>query len=373
MVAWDSYPPEYRQKEMNSLLTWIQQGECAAVVGLSGSGKSNLLGFMAHRAAQSQLASRFCLVDCNRVGEPSKPAFYQTIAHSLDRALDLPAGSERQAFAMLENLIEDQLMKEQRICLALDRFDALYSWPDFATLANNLRALRDRFKYQLVYLIAVRQPLDQRNELAELFFGHTLWLGPLSPSDGLWSVQRDLKRYQKLPSDDIEAGAAEKIVALGGGYPSLLRAICEAYADGAALDLESLRNSAAVVRRVEEFWLDHPDSDTLKKTGLSDLRLLNQSQSPNDRLEQFDTAQLTAKEALLLAFFRDHPEQVCEKDDLIRAVWAEDVIFQAGVRDESLAQLARRLRVKIEPDPANPIYIQTIPGRGYLFHKMLAE
>ena len=30
-----------------------------------------------------------------------------------------------------------------------------------------------------------------------------------------------------------------------------------------------------------------------------------------------------------------------------------------------LRQLVRRLRRKIEPDPTQPIYIETVPGRGY--------
>ena len=51
----------------------------------------------------------------------------------------------------------------------------------------------------------------------------------------------------------------------------------------------------------------------------------------------------------------------------MRAVWPEDFIFEQGVRDDSLAQLVRRLRIKIEPDPSQPKYIQTVPGRGYIF------
>ena len=60
-------------------------------------------------------------------------------------------------------------------------------------------------------------------------------------------------------------------------------------------------------------------------------------------------------------------QQVCSKDDLIRAVWPEDRVYSAGVRDDSLAQLVRRLRQKIESDPAHPQRLQTIPGRGYRF------
>jgi len=35
--------------------------------------------------------------------------------------------------------------------------------------------------------------------------------------------------------------------------------------------------------------------------------------------------------------------------------------------DRSIDVRVTRLRRKIEPDPANPIYIRTIWGRGYLF------
>jgi DNA-binding winged helix-turn-helix (wHTH) protein len=48
-------------------------------------------------------------------------------------------------------------------------------------------------------------------------------------------------------------------------------------------------------------------------------------------------------------------------------VWPEDRVFERGVRDDSLAQLVRRLREKIEPDPSAPRFILTVPGRGYRF------
>jgi len=80
-----------------------------------------------------------------------------------------------------------------------------------------------------------------------------------------------------------------------------------------------------------------------------------------------DDSQLTAKEHALLAYFQAHPDQVCEKDDLVRAVWPEDHIFERGVRDDSLAQLIRRLRQKVEADASDPQHILTVPGRGYRF------
>jgi DNA-binding winged helix-turn-helix (wHTH) protein len=83
----------------------------------------------------------------------------------------------------------------------------------------------------------------------------------------------------------------------------------------------------------------------------------------------FNTSTLTAKENLLLSFLLAHEGEVCEKDELVKAVWPEDVIYEKGVRDDSLAQLVRRLRVKVEPDPNEPQYIHTVPGRGYLLRR----
>jgi DNA-binding winged helix-turn-helix (wHTH) protein len=90
-----------------------------------------------------------------------------------------------------------------------------------------------------------------------------------------------------------------------------------------------------------------------------------------DRQSQFmterDLSELTAKEHLLWEYLKTHVDEVCTKDELVHAVWPEEVIYEQGIRDESLAQLVRRLRVKIEPNPNEPRFIHTIPGRGYLF------
>jgi DNA-binding response OmpR family regulator len=147
------------------------------------------------------------------------------------------------------------------------------------------------------------------------------------------------------------------------GYPSLLRAVCEAYAEGANLDLTELREHPAIQRRVKEFWEDEPSESDLRNSHLKGQPFLESAPNP----QEFDTSQLTEKEFLLLEYLQAHPNQVCSKDDLVQAVWPEDVIYERGIRDDSLAQLVRRLRVKIEPDPSQPRYIQTVPGRGYLF------
>jgi len=117
---------------------------------------------------------------------------------------------------------------------------------------------------------------------------------------------------------------------------------------------------------VDEFWADGPEAEMIEQSRLAGHPFLEAAPRPPEG-DAFDTSNLTAKENKLLEYFIAHAGEVCEKDDLVRAVWPEDVIYERGIRDESLAQLVRRLRVKIEPDPGQPNYIHTVPGRGYLF------
>ncbi|WP_226668053.1 response regulator transcription factor [Metabacillus litoralis] len=72
---------------------------------------------------------------------------------------------------------------------------------------------------------------------------------------------------------------------------------------------------------------------------------------------------LTAKELELLKLFMSHPEQVFTKKQLFRQVWDSNYIED----DNTVMVHIRKLRKKIEDDPSNPQYIQTVWGIGYKF------
>ena len=71
---------------------------------------------------------------------------------------------------------------------------------------------------------------------------------------------------------------------------------------------------------------------------------------------------LSAKEFALLGYLYEHRGQVCSKDDIGSAVWPE---YQEGVYDYQIENLVRRLRAKLELDPANPQLLLTMRGLGY--------
>jgi len=71
-------------------------------------------------------------------------------------------------------------------------------------------------------------------------------------------------------------------------------------------------------------------------------------------------AQLTGLECRLLEVLMLNSGHVLPADTLITQVWGP-----AGGDRTMLKQLVHRVRVKIEPDPSSPVYLETVPGVGY--------
>jgi DNA-binding response OmpR family regulator len=71
---------------------------------------------------------------------------------------------------------------------------------------------------------------------------------------------------------------------------------------------------------------------------------------------------LTVREFDLLAFFLRNPGHAYSREELMREVWGWDFGDLSTVTVH-----VRRLRAKIETDPARPALIQTVWGVGYRF------
>ena len=72
---------------------------------------------------------------------------------------------------------------------------------------------------------------------------------------------------------------------------------------------------------------------------------------------------LTAKEFDLIELFLRNPGRVYSRENLLNLVWGYEYIGEFRTVDVHV----RRLREKLEPDPANPEYILTKWGVGYYF------
>ncbi|MEK5486289.1 MULTISPECIES: response regulator transcription factor [Lysinibacillus] len=77
-----------------------------------------------------------------------------------------------------------------------------------------------------------------------------------------------------------------------------------------------------------------------------------------------DEIAFTTKEFDLLVFFVKHPNQVLSKEQLYERNWG----YESAADVSTVTVHIRKLREKIERDPAQPKFLETVWGAGYRFN-----
>jgi two-component system phosphate regulon response regulator OmpR len=119
---------------------------------------------------------------------------------------------------------------------------------------------------------------------------------------------------------------------------------------------ELLARIRAVLRRVNHQAEGVPDE--MVRFGPFSLDLASQSLS-----REGQDIPLTQAEFTLLKIFVEHPNRALSRDQIMD--WLKG--FERDPFDRSIDVRVTRLRKKIEDDAANPVYIRTVWGQGYLF------
>ena len=99
------------------------------------------------------------------------------------------------------------------------------------------------------------------------------------------------------------------------------------------------------------------DGDALR---FGPLRINGRTRTVEDSRGSID---LTAREFDLLFHLAKHPGQVFTRDQLMDAVWD----YEFPGENSTVTVHMRRLRAKVETDPARPRYLKTVWGVGYKF------
>ena len=76
-----------------------------------------------------------------------------------------------------------------------------------------------------------------------------------------------------------------------------------------------------------------------------------------------EPVELTAREFDVLALLASHPGRVYGREQIMRHLWNEEFFGEPRAADVHI----QHIRKKIEPDPKNPRYVQTVRGAGYRF------
>ena len=301
---------------------------------------------------------------------------------------------------------------EGDLCLLFDEFDEIYAALDDRALLN-LRALRDRFMNRLTYVTATIRSLPTirgrsiEGEFAELF-SHTTY-----PMPFLEMVEaKGLLENLELPFLSTERH--EACIELAGLHPGLLIAVSQFVGKlpeewvGDLLrtvsrepqpraeclkiwgQLTSDEQSALVTLMIDQGeGLPVQLHEHLSKLGLVYRekrqifsKIFGEFVARRGRGSEVEAEGvyldadsgdvwvsgvripvLTDLEFRLLELLYERRDKITDKYRIVTAVWGESYLGE--VDDARVEKLVSRLRSKIEPDPAKPLYLITQRGRGY--------
>ena len=449
---WDAYPATYRASEIQTLANWIALGESCSVVGLVGCGRSNLLGFLCNRpdVLATYLRSEIGQVTIIPVELYDLPAndlssLYRTILHAFywertsfaadlaQQVIDLYLENRALQDPFLVQKAVDELLalfqqRRMRIVLVLNRFDRFCENAS-SSMINTLRSLRDRFKDILSYIVGMQQEavyLPDPGQLGDMYWlldSHICWVGAMSATDAQHMLARSVRTASTPPTE----GEFAALLALSGGFPSLLNAVGQWWLEHSELDLPMSNWCTALLAedniqyRLARIWGGLTQEEKLL---LSEMQKGKFSQASPKLTEQrpllarmaakgvcrghgnawqingellsayvagiegrvpgkiwLDEAtrtiyqgqtvldELSGLQYEILRFLIKNPRVRHTRDDIIDNAWPDEE-NREGITPNALQVHIAAIRKKIEPNPGTPHYLITWHGRpgGYQFY-----
>jgi len=171
--------------------------------------------------------------------------------------------------------------------------------------------------------------------------------------DGLAVCQR-IRQVSSIPIILLTALGEEEAVVKG------LECGADDYIQKPFRQKEFLARLRVVLRRAEQ--LNYPEKKLIVFDGLT--------LEPQTRklIKKNQVIEVTPLEYQLLAYLMRHPGKIFGKEELLQAVWGYPTTQNSIEGDLNLIEAAiRRLRKKVEENPAQPRIIQTVWGSGYRF------
>ena len=101
-----------------------------------------------------------------------------------------------------------------------------------------------------------------------------------------------------------------------------------------------------------------PDRQAVERLAFGDIEL---ERGTREARKGGVEVRLTAKEFDLLWFLASHPRRVFSRDQLMASVWGYTAALDTG----TVTVHVRRLREKVEDDPSEPKFLETVWGIGY--------
>ncbi len=344
--------------------------------------------------------------------------------HRAYQTLVAPPSAFQISLSFSEGLTAICQGTDRSLVLLFDEFDEPFEQIEGRVFLN-LRALKDKYRNNLSFVTATNRRLSNIrrgrdvDEFVELFEPFTRFLGPL-PDQDVGQIIAWVASQEGYTFDDQDRAFLRHHA---DGHLGLLLAVCRALGEVTGepvrdpgqdwlihrqvrgqldrelnvqgecrklwddLTEEQQDTLIAVVGAEEE--IDQRALESLRNKGLIEpdeellfspifeafvrrQRLTRRRRHEGVRVDVESgsvwvdgrqASPLTDLEYRLLLLLYGRINKLCDKYQIVEAVWGEEYIDQ--VDDARIDKLLSRLRAKIEPDPRNPRYILTVRGRGY--------
>lgn len=398
-----AYPSSFRASDIKQLQTLLGQRHSVVLVGMKRVGISNFLRFFIHKQAQETLSTKVIQVeiDLNQLYELSTYAFWILFLKTLiDEAKISGMGVSNEKldktflkcielhdiFLLIEEvkqLLQEMSKGNRQVVIYLLRFDRTTPLitPDFFA---NIQVLASNPDIQFVFTSS--RPLTEL--VPEVFttaalsvFCREMYLKPATPADAILIIKTFEERYHLA----LSKKHIEELIVLAGGhvqYLHLLLLILSENGGGARLPHFTIHEEvlalseeifASLNRSEQQFLLKNVDKSFatadapkyLLETGI----VTEKATLFNPLFEHYlrhstlkKSTELTKKEHRLLSLLQQHLGELVTRDEIIAAVWPEQV--ELGVTDWAVDRLVARLRKKLNIiSPKH--HIETVVSRGY--------
>jgi DNA-binding winged helix-turn-helix (wHTH) protein len=421
------YPADAIKEQISKTLDLIKQGASVQILGLPGVGKSKLLRLLPYnkKVRVLHLGSdednyHFVYLDFAEVKGRTLVDVIKFITISL--AYSLTEREMTDEAGKINSLLKEAISFQDEVVI----FQALKQSIDYLTLEKNLtvvlmidkfetyiqelteqffidmKILRNRAKYKFSLVFALSRPLDQLVDLSMLsdfansIIGNSVFM-PLRDTGEDFRLH-----YIEEVTGKKDEIARNELLELTAGHGKLSIIAYETVLAATEkptnikeylLGLRQMKNALydlwnyltpqeQMLIHTQQFFSEEvkflqsvgliqnnkiaiPLFAEFIKTIKSESEVFVYDVEKNEITKGYVNLsdQLTPSEFRLLKYLVINKDRVCEKEEIINAVW-KDTQTQEGVTDQALDQIVYRLRKKIETDPNNPHYIQTIKGKG---------
>lgn len=247
------YQATFRQNEIELIIRFARRGESLALVGLAGSGKSNIVNFLREIDEQASVLKQdvsrlhFPIVDTT-YWEETPVSLWKIMLEALNQAIEnlspppdaqkiIPISEEERVLNLLRSRLEWLCQDmEHQVMFVLDDFDAALETGPLAMLErlNGLRSEGNRealsyllFTKRLPHVLGRSYNLENESKFYDLFRHHIYALEPYTAED----AYQMLKHLNEVAGNPLRERDLAEIRQLAGGHARLLKIVFDIWAD----------------------------------------------------------------------------------------------------------------------------------------------